>query len=162
MSKTLEERVQALEDIRACEQMMYQYEWYLDHGYDGEGIASLFTKDGLWKIEGVGGTAQGHDAIVKHAADLVKSLPWGQHNMLAPMIKLSDDGRTATGTFCLFCTLTLIDENGKEGAYVEIGKYKNEYVKENGQWKFKKLYGNMEKASPWEKGWVEAPFSAEL
>ena len=126
MSKTLEERVQALEDIRACEQLMYQYEWFLDHGYDGEGIASLFVEDGLWEIEGVGGTAKGHDAIVRHAADLVKALPWGQHNMVAPMIEVAADGQTAKGRFCLFCALTLTDENGTDEAYVEIGKYEND------------------------------------
>lgn len=55
--KTLEERIQRLEDIHDCEQLQYQYEYYLDHGYNGEGIASLFVEDGLWKITGVGGTA---------------------------------------------------------------------------------------------------------
>ena len=45
---TLEERIQRLEDIHACEQLQYKYEYYLDHGYQGEGIASLFTVDGLW------------------------------------------------------------------------------------------------------------------
>ena len=47
MKKTLEERIQALEDICACEQLMYQYAWHLDHNYDGPGIASLFTDDGI-------------------------------------------------------------------------------------------------------------------
>lgn len=162
MSKTLEERIQALEDARACEQLMYQYEWFLDHGYDGEGIASLFVEDGLWEIEGVGGTAKGHDAIVQHAADLVKSLPWGQHNMVAPMIEVADDGQTAKGRFCLFCTLTLTDENGKDEAYVEIGKYENDYVKVDGKWKFKRLYGNMEKAARWDKGWVQDSLTKEF
>ncbi|MBR2836243.1 MAG: nuclear transport factor 2 family protein [Coriobacteriales bacterium] len=134
--------------------MLLQYEWYLDHGYDGEGIASLFTEDGLWEIEGVGGVAQGHDAIVNHAANLVKSLPWGQHNMLAPMITVEPDGMTATGTFCLICTLTLIEESGEEAAYIEIGKYRNTYVKVDGEWKFQHLYGNMEKVGRWELGWV--------
>ena len=162
MSKTLEERVQALEDIRACEQLMYQYEWFLDHGYDGEGIASLFVEDGLWEIEGVGGTAKGHDAIVRHAADLVKALPWGQHNMEAPMIEVAADGQTAKGRFCLFCALTLTDENGTDEAYVEIGKYENDYVKVDGEWKFKRLYGNMEKAARWDKGWVKDSLSKEF
>ncbi len=158
MAKTLEERVQILEDIHECEQLMYQYQRYLDHDYDGEGIASLFVEDGIWEIEGVGGKAQGHDQMVKHAADLVKSLPWGQHNMVAPMVKIAEDGQSATGTFGLICALTIRDENGNEDAYVEIGKYKNDYVKVDGQWKFKKLYGNMEQASLWSQGWVKAPF----
>lgn len=162
MSKTLEERVQVLEDVRACEQLMYQYEWFLDHGYDGEGIASLFVEDGLWEIEGVGGTAKGHDAIVQHASDLVKALPWGQHNMVAPMIEIAADGQTAKGRFNLFCTLTLTDENGNDEAYVEIGKYENDYVKVNGEWKFKRLYGNMEKAARWDKGWVKDSLSKEF
>ena len=54
---TLEERIQRLEDIRECEQLQYKYEHYLDIGYDGDGIASLFVPDGLWEIRGCGGTA---------------------------------------------------------------------------------------------------------
>ncbi len=35
---TLEERIQRLEDIRECEQLQYKYEYYLDHGYDGDAL----------------------------------------------------------------------------------------------------------------------------
>lgn len=126
---TLEERIQKLEDIRACEQLQYQYEYFLDHGYQGEGIASLFTQDGLWEIKGCGGTAKGREAIKAHAVRLGKAIPWGQHNMMAPMVEISEDGRTASGSFCLVCLLTMTDDKGTPDAYVLVGKYKNKYVK---------------------------------
>lgn len=86
---TLEERVTRLEDIRACEQLQYQYEKYLDDGYLGEKIASLFVEDGLWSIAGVGGTAKGREAIIAHAKNLGKSIPWGQHHINHAYIETS-------------------------------------------------------------------------
>ena len=73
---------------------------------------------------------------------------------MAPMVKIAEDGQSATGTFSIICALTIRDEKEDEDAYVEIGKYKNDYVKVDGQWKIKKMYGNMEKASLWSQGWV--------
>lgn len=160
MAKTLEQRVQELEDIRACEQLMFQYEYYLDHGYDGPGIASLFTEDGLWEIKGCGGTAKGHDAIKQHAINLGAAIPWGQHNMMTPMIKVAEDGKTATGTFCLICMITMI-EDGVEDAYILIGKYDNKYVKVGDQWLFSELTGVIDQTAPWDKGWVKAAITKE-
>lgn len=158
--KTLEERVQALEDIRECEQLQYKYETYLDTGYIGEKIASLFVPDGLWEIKGYGGRAKGHDAIIAHAKNLGKAIVWGQHHMMAPMITLGEDGKTATGTFRLFCVLTL-EENGKREAHVLVGNYSNQYVKVDGKWYFKELTGVIEQAAPWDKGWVACPITKE-
>ena len=114
---TLEDRIQKLEDIRECEQLQYKYEQYLDSGYIGDGIASLFVKDGLWEIKGCDGTARGWDAIKKHAENLGKAIKWGQHNMMAPMIEVSEDGKSATGKFCLLCLLTM-EVDGVEDAYI--------------------------------------------
>ena len=157
---TLEERIQRLEDIRACEQLQYQYEQYLDNGYIGEGIASLFVEDGLWEIKGCGGTAKGHEAIKQHAANLGKAIKWGQHNMMAPMIEIAEDGKTATGKFCLLCLLTM-EVDGVDDAYVLSGKYSNKYVKIDGKWYFEELTGVIEQTAPWEKGWVKAAFTKE-
>lgn len=157
---TLEERIQRLEDIRACEQLQYKYEYYLDNGYDPEGIASLFTPDGLWEIKGCGGTAKGHEAIKKHVVNLGKAITWGQHNMMTPMIEGSEDGKTAEGTFCLVCMITMI-ENGEKDAYILIGKYSNKYVKVDGKWLFAELTGVIDQTAPWDKGWVKAAITKE-
>lgn len=157
---TLEERIQRLEDIRECEQLQYQYEKYLDNGYIGNGIASLFVEDGLWEITGCGGTAKGHDAIKKHAENLGKAIKWGQHNMMAPMVEIDEDGEHARGTFCLLCLLTM-EVDGKDDAYVLSGKYSNKYVKVNGKWYFEELTGHIEQTAPWEDGWVKAAFTKE-
>lgn len=151
---TLEERVTRLEDIRACEQLQYQYEKYLDDGYLGEKIASLFVEDGLWSIAGVGGTAKGREAIIAHAKNLGKSIPWGQHHMIAPMIEIAEDGEHANGTFRLFCTITIADDDGKEHAYVMVGKYKTAYRKVNGKWYYTEIVGDIERSALWDKGWV--------
>lgn len=160
MAKTLEQRVQELEDIRACEQLMFQYEHYLDIGYDGDGIASLFVEDGLWEIKGCGGTAKGHEAIKNHAKNLGAAISWGQHNMMTPMITVAEDGQSARGTFCLICMITMT-ENDVEDAYILIGKYDNKYVKVDGKWYFEELTGVIDQTAPWDKGWVKAAITKE-
>jgi hypothetical protein len=157
---TLEERIQRLEDIRECEQLQYKYEYYLDHGYQGDGIASLFTEDGLWEIKGCGGTAKGHEAIKAHAIKLGAAIPWGQHSMMVPMVEINPDGKSATGTFRLICTITMTID-GKDDAYILVGNYTNKYVKIDGKWYFSELTGVIEQTAPWDKGWVKAAFTKE-
>ena len=158
---TLEQRIQRLEDIHECEQLQYQYEYYLDHGYNGEGIASLFVEDGLWSITGVGGTVRGKEDIKKHAVNLGKAIPWGQHNMMAPMVKIAEDGQTATGSFCLLCTLSMIVDDQPADAYVLVGKYTNKYQKIDGKWYFSELTGDIEKSAPWDLGWIKGAVTKE-
>lgn len=157
---TLEERIQKLEDIRACEQLQYQYEYYLDNGYNGDGIASLFVEDGLWEIKGCGGTAKGYEAIKNHANNLGKAITWGQHNMIAPMITIAEDGQHATGRFCLVCMVNMIVD-GVEDAYILIGHYANKYVKVDGKWLYEELTGVIDQTAPWDKGWMKAAITKE-
>ena len=160
MARTLEERIQHLEDIHECEQLQYAYQRYVDNGYDPEGIASLFTPDGLWEIKGTGGTAKGREAIKQHAKNLSAAITWGQHNMMTPSVIIGEDGKTATGAFCLICMLTMI-ETGKKDAYILVGRYSNRYVKINGKWYFSELTGVIDQTAPWDKGWVKAPMTRE-
>ena len=61
--RTLEERVQRLEDIRAIEECMYSYVRYADC-FDAEGMASAFTQDAclFWGTGDIP-NAQGRDCI---------------------------------------------------------------------------------------------------
>jgi hypothetical protein len=43
-------------------------------------------------------------------------------------------------------------------ALIGCGIWENEYVKENGVWKFKKLFWNDIFCSPLDEGWVKNPF----
>ena len=59
---TLEQQVARLAAIEDIKQMKAQYCAYADHGYDPEGMASLFTEDAIWD-GGDFGRFEGVDAI---------------------------------------------------------------------------------------------------
>lgn len=97
----LEDQLGRLQDMRAIEQLKYQYATYCGQGYDPEGIAALFTDDGVWVVNGIGGDVTGGEAIRKRFRQLSKSISWALHFMIAPQVELANDRQTAVGKFYL-------------------------------------------------------------
>jgi len=50
-----------------------------------------------------------------------------------------------------------IPRDGVVRASWSFGEYENEYVKEHGKWKFKKIRYNRIFSTPYEDGWVKTP-----
>jgi uncharacterized protein (TIGR02246 family) len=160
---SLEERVQRIEDIEAIKQLKATYARHLDNGYDPDGIASLFTEDGLWVIKGVGGEAKGAAGIKQHCRNLKEGIAWGQHNISSPIVTLSDDGQGAEATFYLVCLLTMAEspQQPEKEAFVLAGKYSDKLVKVGDRWFFAEMTGTIDQSSPWTEGWVKSPFVKE-
>jgi uncharacterized protein (TIGR02246 family) len=155
--EALEDELGRLKDIRAIEQLKYEYAGYCDNGYDPAGIASLFTPDGVWVVNGVGGENAGREAIRAHFAELSKAITWALHFMIAPQVALSADRQTAVGKFYLlcFCTIVQTDDLSQSDAVVLTLNYVDQFVKDGDRWLFKELRGTMHQASTWELGWVK-------
>lgn len=149
----LEQRLQRLEDERAIEQLKYQYAAYCDNKYDPEGIASLFAEDGVWVVDGEGGSMNGHEEIKAHFRALSAHIPWALHFITQPRVVLADDGQSATGYFYLLCLCTI-----GEDAVILTLNYTNQFVKQNGKWLFKELRGSTHQVSNWDQGWVKQRF----
>jgi uncharacterized protein (TIGR02246 family) len=150
---TLEQRLQRLEDIRAIEQLKYQYAAYCDDHYNPEGIAALFTADGRWVVDGEGGSMDGHEQIKKHFKALSGHIPWALHFITQPRVDLHDDGISATGYFYLLCMCTI----GQDAVILTLN-YTNQFLKQNGKWLFKELRGKTHQVSNWDQGWVKQKF----
>lgn len=159
----LKKRIQRIEDIEEIKKLKYTYAKILDGGYNPDQVAALFVEDGLWSVSGVGGTAKGRENIRKHSANLGSSIKWGQHNIFAPVIEVSEDGTHAEGDFYLICLLTMVSPESEKGeeAYVLVGKYHDIFVKVDGKWYFETLSGDIEQSSPWTDGWVLNPYVKE-
>jgi uncharacterized protein (TIGR02246 family) len=158
--ETLARRLERLEDIRAIEQLKYEYAGYCDNSYDPEGIASLFTEDGRWVVDGEGGTMTGHEEIKAHFRALSEKITWAQHYMIAPKVELSEDGQSAVGKFYLLCLCTIEavdDPTGKDAVILTLG-YTDQFVKRDGRWLFQELLGSTHQVSNWDQGWVKQPF----
>lgn len=150
---SIEQRLQRLEDERAIEQLKFQYAAYCDDKYNPEGIASLFTEDGVWVVDGEGGSMNGHAEIKAHFTALSTHIPWALHFITQPRVVVAEDGLSATGYFYLLCLCTI-----GEDAVILTLNYTNQFRKVNGKWLFKELRGRTHQVSNWDQAWVKQRF----
>ncbi|MFA7556062.1 MAG: nuclear transport factor 2 family protein [Spongiibacteraceae bacterium] len=135
MEKKLLVRLQRAEDILEIQNLFNRYAQYLDNG-QFDLYAALFSHDGEVKL-GPMGRATGPEAIealmTRHlAADVGKSY----HIISNPVIQL--DGDIATSTVMWTVILRTEDDNP---IISMIGHHRDQLVRENGKWAFKKRSG---------------------
>ena len=152
-SKDLIRRLDALESEGAIRRLMSEYQEVRDFGAgSGTQIANLFTADGIW--EGVGrvaevlGTHQGREAIAQRFS---ASLPFSVHFLTNESIIVDDN--TAVGRWRYLQTTVY-----KGQAVWIAGRYHNDFVRVEGQWKFRHLRIDGIFVTPYEDGWVKTPF----
>lgn len=150
--EALERRVRILEDIEAIKKLKAQYAYYCDDNYNADGIASLFVEDGIWD-GGDFGRYEGREEIRKFFREAPKMISFAIHYILNSIIKV--DGDSARGTWYLFQASTFTEGNQ---AVWGAGQYNEEYVKINGEWKFKKLVVTSLFWTPFDQGWVKKRF----
>jgi len=175
---TLEHDIGLLEDTKAIKRLQRAYGYYVDKKMSRE-IGALFADapDTTAEIAGsgvyvgrariaefydriIGGDA-GRDARGRATQGAVaESLKPGQlfnHMILQGVVHVAPDGRTAKGRWR---ALIEIGQHGESAVWSE-GPYENEYVKENGVWKFSKVHFYMTMAAPYSPGWHKAPLPME-
>lgn len=79
-----------------------------------------------------------------------------------PLIEVSEDGTQAWGQWHIFgphsnYVFDSVTGNKKHTAFWIAGKYDNEFVKENGEWRIKKLHPICWLRTPYDKSWLECP-----
>ena len=144
----LEERITVLEDIEAIKRLKAHYCDVCDTGYDPDRITALFTEEGTWE-GGEFGTATGHAALRKMFEGLHKAVSFAQHNALNPVIEVTGD--RAKGAWYLFCPYTS-RANNRAGWIA--GRYDDDYVKVNGEWKYQHLRAIIRMHARYEEGWA--------
>jgi uncharacterized protein (TIGR02246 family) len=131
----LQQRVQQLEDEKAIREVIIRYGETLD-ARDYAGYASLFASDGVWT--GGFGRFTGPAEIQKMLEDNLGKPAAGFVNKsnfhLVTTVVVDIDGDTAKArSRYLFYTATQDDRPGAALA----GRYVDDFVRENGQWKIK-------------------------
>ena len=89
---TLEQQVARLVAIEDIKQMKAQYCAYADHGYDPEGMASLFTEDAIWD-GGDFGRFEGVDAIKEFFSKISSDIVFAIHPVMLSLIHISEPTR---------------------------------------------------------------------
>jgi ketosteroid isomerase-like protein len=150
MAKSIEQRVQELEDRDQIKELTARYCWHVAHG-EGEAVANLFTDDGVLDVRDSEFKAvRGRDALLKFYRASVRepdvALPFIQNHI----IELSG-GDDAHGTCCIEARFA---RNGE--SVTAAGYYEDKYRRERGQWRFveRKLF--FHHVVPLKQGWAEA------
>lgn len=134
-SRSIEERLQALEDEREIRDLLIRYAQRLDNR-DHKGYARLFARDGRWS--GKLGDYTGPEAIEKMLVETFGPTPEGFENtnnfhlMSNVVIEVDGDRATAHSRITYF-------ERSPESrpAAMLAGRYEDELVREDGRWRFK-------------------------
>jgi hypothetical protein len=154
----LQKSVRVLEDIEEIKKLQRIYGYYIEH-WQYEEIMALFSNDPDVSVEVGAGYWGGTESIKRFFGRYGKSAPAEfLHALmqLSGVVDIDAGGKTAKGRWYGFGPLA-VKIGGKTTAILNNGIYENEYVKEGGKWKFKKLKFYLTFFSPFEDGWVKTP-----
>jgi hypothetical protein len=79
-----------------------------------------------------------------------KLISFSQHNLMNPIIEV--DGDHAKGTWYLLGPFTFREKN--DARWIAC-RYEDDYVKVNGEWKYKHLRAIIRLAASYEDGWAK-------
>lgn len=145
----LEARIRVLEDIEAIKKLKATYAYLVDTRNWQEFMA-LFTDDAVSDF-GPLGCYEGKAEITRFTRDIIlKSYSFMTHMFHNPIIEVK--GEKATGEWYFEVPATHTEKNR---ALWLAGKYEEEYVKVDGEWKFKKVVGRIYYITPYDEGWVK-------
>ena len=150
-------RLEAIEDIRA---LKARYADVCDTGYEPDRMRPLFTADAFWDGGERFGRYDGVDAICGFFRDVSSRITWALHYMVAPVVEVSDDLRTATASWYLLEPCTMTTDDGPR-AVLLTGRYADAYRREPEGWKIAGLTLDCQAISPLDEGWVRRPFLGE-
>jgi hypothetical protein len=157
--KELEARLKNLEDVEAINRLQRAYGYYLVH-WEGKQLAALFSDaPDVTLGAGDGGVVFSGQKDVKKFFKRIGNPPELLHGLmqLSGIVDVDPDGKTAKGRWFGFGPLAIPGEDEKVKAIWGFGIYENEYVKEKGRWKIKKLHYDYIMTTPYEDGWVKTP-----
>jgi ketosteroid isomerase-like protein len=153
-SRSLEERLQVLEDVEAIKKLKARYTLAVD-ARDAEGVVSLFTADGVWD-GGSFGRYEGKDAVRSFFRSVPERLSFFVHYVSNPLIEI--DGDRATGSWYLLEPCTFAEGNQPVWG---SARYEERYRRVGGEWKFEEMRLVSLFWTPYEEGWVKKRFIQE-
>jgi len=145
--KQLEARVQELADQEAIRNLRYRYHEIINQG-NYAAVPDLFTTDGMLDFDYLGGakgTAELMVFFTQRLGNLFSFIKQFVHNHAVQV-----HGDTATG-FSFLEARTVV---GGE-SYMVAARYDDEYVREYGHWKFKKMTLMPYFTVPLREGWAQ-------
>ena len=146
---TLGDRIERLEDLTEVEIVQDAYGYYVDKA-QWRSVANLFAADSTLEIGGKG-VFLGPERVFEYMVTGLGELgPHDglliDHQQFQCLPTIHADGVTAEAR----CIAFVMSSGGWGHVY-----YENDYIKENGVWKFKKLHGPFNMYSGYKLGWLD-------
>ena len=151
---TLARRVQRLQDETDVQNLQHAYGYYLDRKL-WDDAADLFADDGSWEIGSQGasaGRARIRQALeASYGAPALRHGELFDHILMAPVVTIAPDGRTARARS------TQLGQIGLNGEFArwELGTYENAFVKQGGVWKLKAVRYFPRLSTDYDLGWAK-------
>ena len=161
--KDLEDQLKRVQDAEENKKLQRAYGYYLEHLME-EDVIELFSDSPEVTVIVRAGEFRGKESVkrfFRHGRDVeikITKDPEFLHQVmqLSPIIDVAPDGKTAKGRwYGWICAALPVAKITR--AIFQLGVYENEYIKEDGKWKFKKLQYYRIFQSPYEDGWVKTP-----
>ena len=152
--KDLENRLRTVQDIQEIEKLQRIYGFYLEHWMAKE-IVDLFSDGPDVGLEWPEGKYVGKEGVKRYFETMENKDPEFLHQLmqLSPVVTVDPDGKTAKGRFFSFGGVSVPRGGGVSQSYIS-GTYENEYVKEDGKWKLKKITWHLNFSARPARGWV--------
>jgi len=162
--KSLEERVQRMEDVHEIQNLMGRLEFLHTAGLEKEAMQLFALKTpGVSAEVANWGVYEGPEGIRKmslgiHLDGEQKARPGTMHlhTLTTPVIEVAGDGKTAKAVWLS----PGLETDGKDSKFQAMWawvKYGIDFVKEEGKWKIWHSHAYAIFMTPYEKSWVEAP-----
>ena len=160
--KTLEDQVRTMQDIEDIKKLQRAFGFYLEH-WMAEELIDLFADGPDTSLSIAAGQFRGKENVAalcrrgkKSNEEIKPESPEFLHQVmqLSGIVDVDPDGKTAKGRWYGFGANALPAEGGIVPGWMN-GVYENEYIKEDGTWKFKKVRWCMTFNAPYVDGWVD-------
>jgi hypothetical protein len=155
-AQMIEARADRVDDVNELRTLQQIYGYYVDEALWDQ-VVDLFTDDGTLE-SAFNGVYAGKENIRKYLYSLTGGKPGlahgelNNHIQLSPVITLAPDGQSAKGRWR---ALIQTGSFGKgSGGNWGAGTYENEYVRQGGVWKIRKLHFFVKFYAPYEGGWT--------
>ena len=148
---TLEQQVARLAAIEDIKQMKARYCHYADHGYDPDGLASLFVEDAHWD-GGQFGVYEGREAIREFFTGIGDDIVFAIHPVMNPIITVAGDTANAKWWLIMWCTMMV---DGRKEARWFAAEYDDDLVKRDGKWLFTRIKVEGRFLASHEEGWAD-------
>jgi hypothetical protein len=156
--KALEAQVRTLQtllDIEEIKKLQRAYGYYLEHWMAHE-IIDLFSDSPDVALEWPEGAYLGKAGVKRYFEGMEQKDPEFLHQLmqLSPVIDINPDGQTAKGRWYSFGGVSMPRGGGVGQSFIS-GTYENEYIKENGAWKIKRIRWHLNFSAKPGEGWVK-------